>query len=227
MKQKSNLQTVKRETLEEQVYKILRSAILDNRFIGGQRLIQEDLALELGTSRIPVRDALKRLSSDGLVTVDEQGAYRATKFEIEDVEELYDLRVLLETHAATAALKKITPERLEDLRTIFDEMAQAAHENDAEGYIRLNTHFHMCLYETSGLTRLLRIIETLWHGRPSLTPINISGQLSRSLQEHQNILEALEINDEIQLRDLLSRHITNAKHALIHHLSQEAPKEPI
>jgi DNA-binding GntR family transcriptional regulator len=67
--------TIRRETLETQVYEALRKAIIEGRLARGERLVQDDLATQFGTSRIPVRDALKRLETEGLVSLDERGSY--------------------------------------------------------------------------------------------------------------------------------------------------------
>lgn len=216
-----SLPTVKRETFEEQVYGILRSEILSGRVRGGTRLVQENLAQELGTSRMPVRDALKRLHADGLVSVDDHGGYRVTLFGPDDARELYDLRALLEAHAAGIALDQMTSRRLGELRSIVDNMESAADARDIDTYTRLNAHFHMLLYETSGHGKLLRMIEGLWQGPSPLTPISITGQLERSREEHLMMLAAMESSDAEALRMVIRRHITHARDALIEHLERE------
>src|SRR5690606_19390370 len=100
-----------RETLGSQIYRALRKAILDQAIEGGERLTQEELASSFGTSRIPVRDALRMLQMDGLV-IAEGGGYSVVKFGPEDVIEIYAIRALLEPFAAKVATAKLDEKQL-------------------------------------------------------------------------------------------------------------------
>ena len=106
---------LKKETLEARVYQDLRTAIIKRHLAHGERLIQDMLAAQFGTSRIPVRDALKRLNAEGLVTMDERGSYVVSVFGIADIEEVYGLRMLLEPYAAGSALERMTQGDIEEL----------------------------------------------------------------------------------------------------------------
>src|ERR1700724_2015413 len=109
---------IQRETLETKVYQALRAAIIEGHLARGERLVQDDLPTQFGPSRIPVRDALKRLETEGLVTVDERGSYIVSYFGSEDVEEIYGLRLLLEPYAAGKALDGRAAGGLEELGSI-------------------------------------------------------------------------------------------------------------
>ena len=156
------LTAVHRKNVEGQVYDSLREAILSGLFVGGERLTQAELASRLATSRIPVRDALKKLEADGLVDVDERGVCRVTEFNIEDLEETYTLRALLEPRAGVLAIARLDDEEIQHLHALADQMAVAARAGDQARYAELNKAFHLMLYEASGWRRLVRIIKTLW-----------------------------------------------------------------
>ena len=147
------LPAVKRRNLEDQAYTALREAILSGRFKDGERLTQSDLAARLSTSRIPVRDALKRLEMDGLVTLDERGACHVVEFDAEDLNETYTLRAMLEPLAASLAIPKLDDEDIRHLHKLTDDMASAAHAGDRALYVELNRSFHAALYEASGWRR--------------------------------------------------------------------------
>jgi DNA-binding GntR family transcriptional regulator len=220
---KSSLQ---RETLESQIYRALRTAILERTYRGGERLRQEELASAFGTSRIPVRDALKRLASDGLLVAGDGGTFQVITFGPEDVEEVYALRALIERFAAERACERATDETRATVSELTHLLTDAARAGDFESYTRHNTAFHMTLYEAAGMPRLLRIIEGLWVGRPPLTPIQIPGQVERSLEEHERMLAAIESSDPERLGALIEGHILSARDALLEHYAANPDAAP-
>jgi DNA-binding GntR family transcriptional regulator len=203
------------------VYEALRKAIIEGRLARDERLVQDDLATQFGTSRIPVRDALKRLETEGLVTLDERGSYVVSYFGSEDVEEIYGLRLLLEPYAATKALACMTANDLEELENLAQEMREAAALKDIERYVQLNQTFHFSLYELSQQRRLVRLIQSLWSGLMPLTPMAVPGQLKRSASEHEGILRALQERQQATLEALIRDHIEHARRALQVHLAIE------
>ena len=213
--------TIRRETLETQVYEALRKAIIAGHLARAARLVQDDLATQFGTSRIPVRDALKRLETEGLVTLDERGSYVVSYFGSEDVEEIYGLRLLLEPYAAGKALDCMTASDLEELEHIAREMKETAALKDIERYVQLNQTFHLSLYELSRQRRLVRMIQSLWSGLMPLTPMAVPGQLERSASEHETILRALQERQRETLEALMREHIQHAAMALQAHLAIE------
>jgi DNA-binding GntR family transcriptional regulator len=201
---------VRRETLGAQVYHLLRDRILRGEIAGGSRLIQGPLSEEIGTSRIPVRDALKRLESDGLVMCDETGRYSVVQFSTEDAEEVYAIRRQLEPFAVELAAKAMTPEAMGEIKLLFNELSKAARRRQLEKYIGINTSFHMAIYEASGMVRLVRIIRGLYSGVPSLTPIVLEGRMDRSQEEHAEVVDRLAARDGAGAARAMDRHIENA-----------------
>jgi DNA-binding GntR family transcriptional regulator len=201
---------VRRETLGAQVYRLLRDRILRGEIAGGSRLIQGPLSEEIGTSRIPVRDALKRLESDGLVMCDETGRYSVVQFSTEDAEEVYAIRRQLEPFAVELAAKAMTPEAMGEIKSLFNQLSKAARRRQLEKYIEINTSFHMAIYEASGMVRLVRIIRGLYSGVPSLTPIVLEGRMVRSQEEHAEVVDRLAARDGAGAARAMDRHIENA-----------------
>ena len=201
---------VRRETLGAQVYHLLRDRILRGEIAGGSRLIQGPLSEEIGTSRIPVRDALKRLESDGLVMCDETGRYSVVQFSTEDAEEVYAIRRQLEPFAVELAAKAMTPEAMGEIKLLFNELSKAARRRQLEKYTEINTSFHMAIYEASGMVRLVRIIRGLYSGVPSLTPIVLEGRMVRSQEEHAEVVDRLAARDGAGAARAMDRHIENA-----------------
>lgn len=212
--------SIRKETLEMQVYQALKKAILERQLPGGERIIQDEMANTFGTSRIPVRDALKKLEMDGLVTIDERGGYFVSVFGREELEEIYALRALLEPYAAAQAMPRLSAGDLEELERLMQSMKHALSTQDLEQYTRLNQVFHFTLYEASQARRLLRFIQSLWSGLPPLTPIAVPTQSQRSFEEHQALLEGLKKGNVKVVEEVMRAHIRNACTLLIEHLSQ-------
>ncbi len=201
-----------------QVYQALKKAILERQLIGGERLVQDEMASTFGTSRIPVRDALRKLEMDGLVTVDERGGYFVSVFGREELEEIYAIRALLEPYASVRATTKLSTNDLEKLEKLVQAMAQALSTQDLEDYTHLNQTFHFTLYEATKERRLLRFIKSLWSGLPPLTPIAVPTQSQRSFEEHQALLKGLKEGDVKLVEEVMRTHIQNACTSLIAHL---------
>ncbi|HEY0753800.1 MAG TPA: GntR family transcriptional regulator [Ktedonobacteraceae bacterium] len=210
--------SLKKETLETRVYQELRTAIVKRRLANGERLIQDVLATQFGTSRIPVRDALKRLETEGLVKLDERGSYMVSIFGSADLEEVYGLRMILEPYAAGKAMERMTASDFEELAGIEQELREMADQQDIERYVHLNQAYHMTLYEFSQQRRLSAMIKSLWLGLAPLTPIAVPGQLERSVNEHAHLLQALREKQPAVVENLLRTHIQHAKVALQAHL---------
>jgi DNA-binding GntR family transcriptional regulator len=201
---------IRRETLGSQMYDLLRDRILSGEIPGGAHIAQSALSEEMGISRIPIRDALQRLESDGLVTGDDIGRYTVVPFTAEDAEEIYAMRRKLEPFAVEVAAAKLTESGLAQLKALQAELTQAARERDLKRYTELNVEFHTALYEASGMRRLVRIIRGLWRGVPQMTPIVLEGRITRSQREHDEILKRLSERDGPGAAAALERHIGNA-----------------
>lgn len=206
---------LRRETLGAQVYELLRDRILRGEIVGGSRLVQGPLSEEMGISRIPIRDALKRLETDGLVIGDEIGRYTVVPFGPQDAREIYAIRRRLEPLAVEMAAGAMTAEALADIQALHAELGAAARRREIGRYIELNVKFHMAIYEASGMRRLVRIIRGLWLGVPPLTPIMLEGRIRRSQKEHEEIIKRLQARDAVGAAAALDRHIDNAGAELI------------
>jgi len=201
---------IRRETLGGQVYDLLRDRILRGEIPGGTRLAQSPISEEMGISRIPVRDALKRLENDGLVVSDEIGRYSVVPFTSQDAEEIYAIRRRLESLAIERAVEAMTADQMEEIESLFAELGRAAERQERSRFTDLNVRFHMAIYEASGMRRLVRMIKGLWLGVPPLTPMVLEGRTERSQSEHAELIDRLRARDSAGAARALDRHIANA-----------------
>ncbi len=145
-------------TAQELVLASVRDAILAGVLDPGARLRQEELAELFGTSRIPVREALRALEYEGLVRSEPHRGFTVTSLDADDVEEVYDLRIVLESHAIRLAIPLLTDEDLVELEAIYKEMVEAP---NADAQLAARERFYLRLYSVSGRPRLVGLIARL------------------------------------------------------------------
>lgn len=145
-------------TVGDMVYEVLRESIQTGVFTPGERLRQDQLAEELGVSRIPVRSALLQLESEGLITLHPFRGATVNELTADEMRENYQIRTLLETHALRTAAEAMTPERLAELTA----MAQQLNEiTDGEEFLRERMRFYHELYDGDHHPQLVTLIEKL------------------------------------------------------------------
>lgn len=202
-------------TLPLKIYEILRNAILKGQLQPGERLIQEDIAKELGVSRMPVREAVKQLAAEGYVIFEPYKGAVVKEFTLEELEELYFLRGKFEPIAAAESLKFITPEMIATLASLNEQMKATS---DTNVYVQLNIQFHRLLIQDCPWEKLNTIIRNLWTGFPQQTPHLLQNQVQTSIQEHDHIVQAIQNSDYTLACQLLEQHITRAGQDVIQNI---------
>jgi DNA-binding GntR family transcriptional regulator len=177
-------------TLHARIVTHVREAIVRGELRPGERLKTEEIARQFGISRIPVREALHSLVAEGFVTLSPQRGAFVADLTVEDIEEIYLLRCLLEPVAARLAVANLTPELVERLVEIVEEME--ASEGDRARWMDLDRSFHLTLYAASGRPRLYRIISQLRANSERYTAIYIASPqyLHGARTRHRELLEA-------------------------------------
>lgn len=145
-------------TAQEVVLEAIREAILTNVLEPGARLRQEELADMFGTSRIPVREALRALEYEGLVRSEPHRGFTVTSLDADDVEEVYELRVLLESEAVRLAIPLLTDEDVAELNELFRAMTET---DDPDEQLLARERFYLRLFAAAGRPRLLSLIMRL------------------------------------------------------------------
>lgn len=218
---KSRLRLVDKSTLHQRVVSQLREAILRGEFQPGERLVQEELAEAMGVSRMPIREAIRQLEKEGLVTVEaHKGAY-VTPLTAEDIEEIYELRAILEAKAVERSLPNLTDEDKRRLRQLSEAMKQAAADGKVERYVELNAEFHRLLRRGCSWRRIHQFLEMLWHGYTPYTPNILKGQMDRSVMEHERMVQAVEEGNGEQLKKMIQQHILRTGEALKRYFSDQ------
>ena len=212
MSEKMDLRLGNREMLPNSVSSILRQAILKGDFKPGERLVQTELAEQIGVSRMPVREALKTLELEGLVTLEPHKGAMVRSVTVEDVEEIYELRAVIESLVLKKSIPNLNEEKLSSLKEMHFQMLETT---DKEAYVDINRRFHYLLYSGCESTRLKGFMETISHGLAQDTPHIIPGQIEKSNKEHKGILDAISKLNIEKAREELEYHIKRTGKELI------------
>ncbi len=222
-----NKSTIERKTVAEAVAEKLRMRILAGELREGEQLRQEILASELGVSRIPLREALRLLEGEGLITIaPHRGAVVAVRSP-EEIGELFDLRVLLEPDLIRHAIPKMTERDLREAETILAGYKKALAERDIEAWGRLNTMFHVALYQPAERPRSLSLVRSLLDQTDSYTRMQLvlTGGQSRAQREHEELLSACHARKTQRAAKLLEDHVREAGRSLVDFMRRQAAKK--
>lgn len=194
-------------TAHELARDALRRAILKGALTGGTRLLQADVAARLGVSTTPVREALRDLASEGLVRLDAHRGATVVDLNQSEIEEIYELRKLLEPVAMRLAGERITPEEIDKARELCKRMVA---ENDPTVWAELNTAFHDVIIQAAHSPRLMDMIGKLRAGSSPYVALALrthGAHIPRQNEHHQRILDALSNHDGEEAGEILIGHL--------------------
>jgi len=149
---------IHKEILREKIFDLLRGWILDGTFKPGQKIVESTLAKQLNVSRAPLREALWLLAQRGLVTLKAHRGAFVTQLSDRDIREIFELRELLEAHAAKKVRTSVDEEGRLRLQTAFDQLAAGAKKRDIVEFTAADLEFHRTLWSLSGNTHLERVL---------------------------------------------------------------------
>lgn len=212
------------QTLASTVGARLRSLILDGSLAPGTILRLAPLASSLGVSVMPVREALRRLEAEGLVVVAPRRGASVAELSVEDAEEIYTLRIALESLCAGRAAERLTEADLVDLERRFAEMEEAEKSTDLDAFIEADHAFHSYLYGLSGRPRLIRMIcELQDRSRRYLPSLYEAWQMVEDpLEAHRPLLDAILARDSTRVEALTREHMKQAADRLLLAIARKA-----
>ena len=210
----------------DSAYRAIREGILAGTFAQGSHITARQLAEATGLSRTPVREAMRGLEAEGLITlIPNRGAFVARWTENE-IKQIYELRVLLESFAAQVAAERIDDAQRDELQALAKEMARLVEQRpiDVEAIAEVNDRFHKGVLEACGNPRLRDLLGTITE-----VPLQLStfrrysvDELRRSASQHAELVSALMVRDGDWARSVMTAHIRSARHTLL----QSAPAAP-
>lgn len=190
------------QTMEEMATEFIREAILRGMYRPGQRLQQDQIAELLGVSRMPVRSSLRKLETEGLVVFHPYRGATVRLLTPEEIEEIYELRILLESHALEQAASHLTSDVLEELGQVAKS---AEDETDSSMWLEHRREFYETLYSLAGLPRTLQLITELRREvGPYLVMRDVAADSSHG--HHLVVLDYLQAGDIKGAKKALAEH---------------------
>jgi DNA-binding GntR family transcriptional regulator len=198
-------------TVQDQVYDELLGAIISGRIPPGEKLTIEGLATRMEVSLMPVRVALQKLQAGGFVHIGRNRRIKVTQLTDQDLNEILELRLMLEGHAAEKACKNRSEEALNKLERLHRECVNAKDENT---YLRANRSFHGLIYRESGMPILEEMIASLWARVSPYLHILLRNEENWGSKKwdpfHLGMVEAMRRKDPGEMRRWLTEDLTEA-----------------
>jgi DNA-binding GntR family transcriptional regulator len=213
---------------------VLRGQILSGKYAPGERLREEELTTLTGVSRTPVREALRQLAKEGFVVIESNRGASIPVYSSKDIDEIYGLRTLLESHAARRAAGRITPKQIDELERINEEFRALVKmigkgESSTELFLKmtgLNQDFHKVIMDASDNHQLSEIVNQL--ARNSLSArtfahYSVNGQ-KRSAEGHDEIIRALRAGHADWAEAAMRSHVHYAREVITEVYKENAEK---
>ncbi len=202
------------KTRTQLVVETLREKILSGEFKAGESLRQAALATELNVSRIPVREALLQLEGEGLVVFEPHKGATVTELNAKHVDELFELRAMLEGDLLAASLPLLTEEKLAEASAILAKLDKAlGTENAANTWSELNSNYHNCLYSAANRPQTQDLVNTLNKNADRYIRMHLlwAGGISKAGPEHNQLLAFCRTGDVDEAVAVLRHHILSSR----------------
>ena len=196
-------------TLVDVAMRELREVILSGELEPGKQLVLTELAQRFSMSVMPIREAIGRLQGEGLVNQIPHRGARVSPISAADLEDLYAVRIALETLAIRAAAARFTEEDYRRLAGVLEKYVRAYEVEDAARGREMHSQFHLGIYEISGSPWLIRTISPLWDAADRYRRLSatLRGTLKERHKEHQHILECCRKRDQDAASAALETHL--------------------
>jgi len=208
---------IERRALHEDLADHLRRAIVHGELAPGERISEKALCEKFSVSRTPVREALKILSAEGLVRLNQNRGAAVTKLTRRDIEDAFPVMGALEALAGELAARKATDAQIERMRTLQTKLVSMFRKGDRKGYFRVNEEIHqliMTAADNASLERLIRALSA--QVRRARYHANLSRERwAAAVAEHEEILDAFSKRNGQRLSRLLKSHLANKRIALL------------
>jgi DNA-binding GntR family transcriptional regulator len=209
-----------RPQLAEDVARFVRRRIFDGTYAAGMYVRLDQLAAELGISVTPVREALFELRAEGLLAQQPRRGFVVLPVTGRDLTDVSNVQAYIGGELAARAAANITDEQLRELEKIQSELEDAYAGDDEEQAVRLNHEFHRAINVAAASPKLAQLMSQITRYAPESVFPTIAGWPDKSIEQHRQVLAALEQRDENLARTAMSEHLATGAAPLIEHLTQ-------
>ena len=219
--------SIKHRTLSGALLEEIRQDILSGRYKAGTQLRQDALADAYGVSRLPIREALFKLEAAGLVKIMPQRGAVVSDLSREEIEDVFQLRVLLEPRLLLASAPHLTEEDYERVEAKHADYIQAISANAVNEYGRLNADLHLALYRRANLPRTQQIVTSLLETSDRYTRIQLSNAaaMQRAMAEHAELIQLCRSCRYESAARFLAQHVAAVRNDLVMTLAMTAETE--
>ena len=202
------------ETVSDKVYRHLKDAIIRGDLRRGQRIVQEQLTEELQVSRTPIRDALQRLSAEGLVV--SKPFHGAVVFELSERElhELYDIRILMENYACEHSLDTMSKDQLHEMEVLNDRIL--SNRNDVHECMACDSEFHMIACCSNNLHYIKPFLDSVWDKSNPYKALyyTVPRYVEETYKQHKQIIDCFARKDRVLLSQSIESHLRDVVHVV-------------
>lgn len=211
--------------MKHQIYQILKKEICDGNFPPGQWLQEKELAEKLNVSRSPVREALKQLVDEGLAIEYPNKGVFVKEFTVKDIEEIYEVRILLESYAIKNSVKTITTSNIRELMEILHVLTKQYENNDLASYIKTDTQLHQYIITLGGNSIVSDIYKRIYSQSQQfrIYSLTTKRRFDDSVIEHKQVVENICSGNWKEADRVNKIHLTLAREEIIEHF--EATKK--
>ncbi|MFC4801552.1 GntR family transcriptional regulator [Neobacillus sp. GCM10023253] len=206
----------------QQIQQSIKESIFNGTYKPGDRLYEAQIATFYNTSRSPVREAIRALVIEGLLVMDQKSQISVYKPNLQDVRDIYECRISLESTAVELTAERATEEQLQELEKTLEETEQAINEDKPETIVAYNAHFHEQIIQYSGNTRLKMLVEGLNGLIHYYRVLNIQGEdrAYEILKGHRDIYLAIKERNPKRAVDRLREHTQEDLKNIVHVIEQ-------
>jgi DNA-binding GntR family transcriptional regulator len=227
-------------SMQERIYQELRRALVQGMFDSGERVYEAEIAQQLGVSRVPVREAVRRLQQDGLLQVRGRGGVYVASISTEEVDEVYRLRAAVEGVAAGLAAERASPEQLDQIGALIERMeaerggrastpvpvqavGDAGQASADERVVNVADEFHRAIHAAAKCDRVYQVLEPLYAQlmRFRRITLGIPGRAHDANNGHRQVYLALRRGDPEAAELVMREHIDSARRVLLAHLAKQ------
>lgn len=211
------------QPLRDVIFETLRKAIVSGDIKPGERLMEVSLADQMGVSRTPVREAIRRLEAEGLVTMIPRKGTHVSELSVKDIMDVLEVRTVLDKLATDLAAKRMQPAQLKALESVHKQYISCVEKDNMEGAVKKDVEFHDIIYSASGNPRLVAVAGSLREHIYRFRVIYMSGSLiaENVLNEHEEILTALKDAQNNIASNLAEKHIRNQMETIIKTVTED------
>jgi DNA-binding GntR family transcriptional regulator len=218
--------------LVDRVYEGVLGAIRDGRIRPGDRLVLHHLAVQLGVSLSPVREAIARLSQDGLVRLEPHKGAVVIALTDAEIDQIYDVREALETYAIAQAIDRATSDDIDRLETACRRLESQGDEITLSEWFEANREFHRLLVMACGNQIVLEVLDGLWDRQSAITMLATYTTEHSAVEhlnsEHRAMLDAFRLGRVELAQALIKAHIRDGRHELHERMPQlDAPGQEV